>query len=133
MVFLSPLWDVVISTFQHSTHHDSEANCCPFEYFTWPDHQLFMLVLRDRIFVVQQWYWLQSIVAVHRRIRNRDAGYHGKNLPSLQSIRNVIDHFKTHGTVTDLRKSTALKKEHPIPRGNVDAIRRLYFRTLSED
>lgn len=87
-----------------------------------------MLVLCDRIFVVQQWCRLQSVTAVRRSFRNRDSRYHGKNLPSLQSIRNIVDHFKRHGTVTDLRKSTSVNKERPIPEEDVKTVRSLYLR-----
>jgi hypothetical protein len=86
-----------------------------------------MLALHDRIFVVQQWCLLRSATAVRRSFRNRDPRYHGKNLPSLQSIRNVINHFKAHGTVTDLRKTTAANKKRQIPEEDVRSVKRLYY------
>jgi hypothetical protein len=64
--------------------------------------------------------------------RNRDSWYHGKNLPSVvNQERLVVDHFQMHGTVTDLRKSTAVNRERPAHADELNAVRRYHHRALS--
>ena len=99
-----------------------------------------MIVLRDRIFVVQQWYRFQSYTAIRRSFSNKDTAYHGKNLPSTQSIRNIDDHFRRHETVTDILKSTAANGERPVHEDDVNTVRKayskkqkLYQKSLLED
>ena len=44
----------------------------------------------------------------------------------MQSIRNIVDNFKRHGTVTDLRKSTVANRERPVHEDDVNTVRRAY-------
>lgn len=79
--------------------------CCPFTAINFILSLLVMFSLEDKIFIVQQWNSFQPLATIRRSFRRRDARYHGKNLPSLRTIRYVIDNFQKHGTVLDRRKS----------------------------
>ena len=86
-----------------------------------------MLSLEDKIFIVQQWHSFQPLATIRRSFRRRDARYHGKNLPSLRTIRYVTGNFQKHGTVLDRRKSHFLNKGILSP-GKVERVRKVYRR-----
>ena len=87
-----------------------------------------MLSLEDKIFIVQQWHSFQPLATIRRSFRRRDARYHGKNLPSLRTIRYVIDNFQKHGTVLDRRKSHFVNKGRVLSPGKVERVRKVYRR-----
>ena len=76
-----------------------------------------MFSLEDKIFIVQQWHSSHSLAIIRRSFRQRDARYHGKNLPSKRMIQYVIDNFQQHGTVVDRRKSYIVNRARIISPG----------------
>ena len=81
-----------------------------------------MLTLEDKVFIVQKWHSSHCLATVRRSFRQRDARFLGKNLPSRQVIRYVIDNFQQNGTVETVEKCTKWTgleiSEHSYPSGS---------------
>ena len=54
------------------------------------------------------------LATISRSFRQRDAHYHGKNLPPKQAMQSVINNFQQNGTVQDCRKSYIVPRERPV-------------------
>ena len=85
-----------------------------------------MLTLEDKVSIVQQWHSSHCIATVRRSFRQRDARYHGKNLPPRSVIWLVIDNFQQHGTVQDRRKSHIVKRDRVISPRKVMLVNQVY-------
>ena len=69
-----------------------------------------MFSREDTMFIVEKWYETRSLAFIRRAFRQRDARYHGKNLPSRTPIEWVVKHFQRSGTVADLRSTNLAQR-----------------------
>ena len=86
------------------------------------------LVEKIRFFIVEKWYETRSLAFIRRAFRQRDARYHGKNLPSRTSIERVVKHFQRSGTVADLRNTNLAQRERDFSPEKVRRVKKVYAR-----
>ena len=101
---------------------------CP---FTQNKHSLVLCAMfsrEDKIFIVEKWYETRSLAFIRRAFRQRDARYHGKNLPSRTSIERVVKHFQRSGTVADLRNTYLAQRGRDVSPEKVRRVKKVYAR-----
>ena len=99
--------------------------------FTQNKHTLVLCAMfsrEDKIFIVEKWYETRSLAFIRRAVRQRDARYHGKNLPSPTSIERVVKHFQRFGTVADLRSTYLAQKGRYFSPEKVRRVQKVYAR-----
>ena len=106
-------------------------NRCPFVLFVVFWCAVTMLTLEDKIFIVEQYALSKSVTAVRRSFRKRENWFHGKNLPSISTITNVVKTFELYGTVQDRRKNYTVSKEQYLSPTIIGAIT-YHHRQLSQ-
>ena len=87
-------WNVVF-VFQHFFLYRNLSKGCPFALVMSVSLYLAMLSSVDKIFIVCQWGLYRYYTAIRLSFRKRSNHYHGKNLPSVESIRSVVQHFES--------------------------------------
>ena len=89
-----------------------------------------MFSREDTIFIVEKWYEKLSLAFIRRAFRQRDARYHGKNLPSRTSIERVVKHFQRSGTVAeaDLRSTYLAQRGWDFSPEKVRRVKKVYDR-----
>ena len=80
-----------------------------------------MLTLQQKKHVIDKWILTISITSVRRSFRSMP-GFHSKNLPSIMTLRNIVNKFEVHGTLLDRRKG----KKSVLQSDQINRVRRLY-------
>ena len=73
------------------------------------------------------WYRTGKLVKVRRAFRARE-GYHSKNLPNINTLRNIIDKFEVFGTIKDRRRSVDNSRVGQITRKEIMQVHQCYIR-----
>ena len=80
-----------------------------------------MLTLQQKKHVIDKWILTISITSVRRSFRSMP-GFHSKNLPSIMTLRNIVNKFEVHITLLDRRKG----KKSVLQSDQINRVRRLY-------
>ena len=80
-----------------------------------------MFTLQQKKHVIDKWILTRSITLVRRSFRSVP-GFHNKNLPSIMTLRNIVNNFEVHGTLLDRRKG----KKSVLGSDQINRVRRLY-------
>ena len=107
-LFCKPIWKLTVTERGH--YADSEDS------------------REDKIFIVEKWYETRSLAFIRRAFQQRDARYHGKNLPSRTSIERVVKHFQRSGTVADLRNTYLAQRGRDFSPEKVRLAKKFYAR-----
>ena len=85
-----------------------------------------MFSREDKIFIVEKWYETRPLAFIRRAFWQRDARYHGKNLPSRTSIEQVVKHFQRSGTGADLRNTYLAQRGRDFSPEKVRRVKKVY-------
>ena len=80
-----------------------------------------MLTLQQKKHVIDKWISARSITSVRRSFWPMP-GFHSKNLPSIMTLRNIVNKFEVHGMLLDRRKG----KKSVLESDQFNRVRRLY-------
>ena len=80
-----------------------------------------MLTLQQKKHVIDELILTRSINSVRRSFRSMP-GFHSKNLPSIMTLRNIVNKFEVHRTFLDRRKGKKSVLESVL----INRVRRMY-------